>query len=95
MGATVCYVSNPPRSFPLHAFQGLAIENLTAQIALIINMYVNSIALGSIRHHYYIVFLALNLVWLAIMSMIFPETKGYALEELAMLFDDEETVLQG
>lgn len=27
--------------------------------------------------------------------MFFPETKGYALEELAMIFDDEANVIHG
>lgn len=73
--------------------KGLAIKNMTGQLALIINMYVNPVALAAIGYYYYIVFLALNCMWLALIWLFFPETKGYALEELAMLFDDGASVL--
>jgi hypothetical protein len=69
--------------------RGLAVKNFVGQIALIINMYVNPIALVGIGYHYYIFFLALNCVWLFIIWMYFPETNGYSLEALAMLFNGE------
>lgn len=77
--------------------KGLAVKNFVGQIALIINMYVNPIALAGIKYYYYIVFLALDCVWLGLIYCFFPETKGYSLEELAMLFDSEadEVVLNG
>lgn len=68
---------------------------MVGQMALIINMYVNPIALAAIGYHYYIFYLGLNCVWLTLIWMFFPETKGYALEELAMLFDDEANVIDG
>lgn len=77
--------------------RGLAVKNLVGQIALIINMYVNPIALAAIGYHYYIFFLALNCVWLFLIWMYFPETNGYSLEKLALLFDgdDGNQVLEG
>ncbi len=75
--------------------KGLAVKTMVGQVALIINMYVNPIALAAIGYHYYIFYLGLNCVWLTLIWMFFPETKGYALEELAMLFDDEANVIDG
>lgn len=72
--------------------KGLAIKNMTGQVALIINMYVNPIALAAIGYYYYIFYLGLNCGWLTLIYLFFPETKGYTLEELAGLFDDEDTV---
>jgi MFS family permease len=75
--------------------KGLAVKNMVGQIALIINMYVNPIALAAIGYYYYIFYLGLNCFWLTCIWMFFPETKGYALEELAMLFDDDANVIHG
>ncbi|KAH8660091.1 general substrate transporter [Xylariales sp. PMI_506] len=69
--------------------KGLAIKNFAGQIALIINMYVNPIALAAISYYYYIFFLGLNCIWLYIIWAYFPETTGYSLEELSALFDGD------
>jgi len=66
--------------------KGLAVKNMVGQIALIINMYVNPIALAKIGYYYYIFYLGLNCGWLFLIWLLFPETKGYGLEELAWLF---------
>jgi MFS family permease len=68
--------------------RGLAVKNFVGQIALIINMWVNPIALAAIEYHYYIFFLGLNCVWLYLIWCFFPETSGYSLEELSMIFED-------
>jgi len=87
--------SYPTETMPFYMrSKGLAVKNRVGQVALIINIYVNPIALASIVYQYYIVFLALNVVWLAVIWMWFPETKGYSLEELAMLFDEKATGLK-
>ncbi|KAH7028757.1 general substrate transporter [Microdochium trichocladiopsis] len=69
--------------------KGLALKNVVGQVALITNMYVNPIALASIGYYYYIFYLALNCVWLYLIWMFFPETRGYSLEELSLLFDGD------
>jgi hypothetical protein len=53
---------------------------------------VNPIALSAIGWKYYIVHIGLDLLWLTLAYMFFPETKGYQLEELAMPFDDRKVV---
>ena len=45
---------------------------MVAQLALVINMYENTIAVASIRYQYYIVFLALRVVWLVVIWTFFP-----------------------
>ncbi|KAK6081348.1 hypothetical protein SCUP515_03036 [Seiridium cupressi] len=78
--------------------KGLAVKTFVGQIALIINMYVNPIALAAISYYYYVFFLALNCLWLFLIWMYFPETNGYSLEELATLFDghgDNVQILDG
>ncbi|CAJ2500434.1 Uu.00g032870.m01.CDS01 [Anthostomella pinea] len=73
--------------------RGLAVKNLVGQVALIINMYVNPIALASIEWRYYFVFLVLDCCWLAGIYFGFPETKGYSLEELSSLFEATPAVV--
>ncbi|KAK9798725.1 putative General substrate transporter [Seiridium cardinale] len=78
--------------------KGLAVKTFVGQTALIINMYVNPIALAAISYYYYVFFLALNCLWLFLIWMYFPETNGYSLEELSTLFDgngDNVQVLDG
>lgn len=52
----------------------------------------NPIALSAIGWKYYIVYIGLNLLWLTLVYLFFPETKGYKLEELATLFEDRKIV---
>lgn len=75
--------------------RGLAVKNMVGQVALIINMWVNPIALVAISYNYYILFLALNIMWLSLIFFFFHETKGYALEELVGMFDENAGVIEG
>ncbi|KAI4593731.1 hypothetical protein KJ359_009010 [Pestalotiopsis sp. 9143b] len=70
--------------------RGLAVKNLVGQLALIANMYVNPIALEATGYHYYIFFLGLNCIWLAVIWLFFVETKGYTLEEIQRFFDGSQ-----
>ena len=47
----------------------------------------NPIGLERIGWRYYIVFCCLLVVFLAITYFVFPETRGYSLEEIAVVFD--------
>jgi MFS family permease len=67
--------------------KGLAVELLTVYGSLIILSFVNPIALDSIGWHYYIVFCVLLANFLPVTFFLFPETKGYSLEEIAEVFD--------
>ena len=69
--------------------KGLAFQVLLSYIMLTVTQYVNPIALDSIGYHYFIFYLGMLFLGLGIIYFTFPETRGYSLEELGMLFDDE------
>lgn len=58
-------------------------------IATIFNVFVNPIALGAIGWKYYLVFVAMLVVILITVYRFYPETKGFSLEEVAVIFDGE------
>lgn len=69
--------------------RGLAFQVLVSQAALTVNQYVNPIALDRIGYYYFIFYLGMLLLSTVLIYYTFPETKGYSLEELGMLFDDD------
>lgn len=56
-------------------------------IALCFNQYVNPTALAALHWKYYLVYLAVLMVVIVIVSLFAPETKGLSLEEVAAIFD--------
>ncbi|KAF8589342.1 general substrate transporter [Ramaria rubella] len=50
------------------------------------------VAMQNISWKYYVVFIVLNLVDFLIIALLFPETKGKSLEEMATVFGDEVDV---
>lgn len=66
---------------------GLSTALLSANISLILGMFVNPIGLRSISWRYYIVFCCLLFVFLFVVYFLFPETKGRTLEEIADVFE--------
>lgn len=68
--------------------RGLALQVLVSQAALTVNQYVNPIALDRIGYYYFIFYLGMLVLGTILIYFTFPETKGYSLEELGMLFDD-------
>ncbi|KAK6082426.1 Lactose permease 29 [Seiridium cupressi] len=70
--------------------KGIAVEQLAVRTAVFFNTYVNPIALDKIGWKYYIVYCVWILVEITTVYLIFPETKGRTLEELAFLFEGRE-----
>lgn len=54
------------------------------------NTFVNPIALAAIAWRYYIVFIVVLLIFAVTAFLYYPETKGYSLEEIAVIFDGPE-----
>ncbi|RDW75506.1 hypothetical protein BP6252_06648 [Coleophoma cylindrospora] len=55
--------------------------------------YANSVGLAALGWKFYLVYLALLLVFIVIIYFFFPETSGKTLEEVAVMFDGEDSLL--
>lgn len=51
------------------------------------NTFVNPIALDAIGWRYYIVFIVVLVLFAVTAFFFYPETKGYSLEQVAVIFD--------
>jgi hypothetical protein len=74
--------------------KGLTPELLLVYGYLIFLAFVNPVALDNIGWHYYIFFCCFDVFVLVVSYFMFPETKGYSLEELAEVFDGPGAVRQ-
>lgn len=84
-------MSYPTEIFPFTIrSKGLTCELLSIYGSLVIAAFVNPIGMENIGWRYYIVFCCFLVVILAVTYFVFPETKGYSLEEIAVLFDGPE-----
>ncbi|KAL2840405.1 sugar transporter [Aspergillus pseudoustus] len=70
--------------------QGMALVQISTQLAVFFNIFVNPIALDAIGWKYYIVFVAILVVIIATIWVFYPETKGHTLEEMATIFDTDD-----
>lgn len=68
--------------------KGMAILFFSSEAALVVNQYVNPIAMAQIGYWYYVFYLGLLFLFIGVIYFTFPETRGYSLEELGTLFDD-------
>lgn len=81
-------MSYPTEIFPYSLrSKGIAVELFAIYGSLVIAAFVNPIGLERIGWRYYIVFCVFLVVFLAVTWVLFPETKGYSLEEIKVLFD--------
>ncbi|GAA5972899.1 hypothetical protein JCM11641_003993 [Rhodosporidiobolus odoratus] len=67
--------------------KGALVWGIANKLISIFNSYVNSIALGNIGWRYYIVYNVLLAAQLVAMYFLVVETKGFTLEEIAVMFD--------
>jgi hypothetical protein len=57
------------------------------------NIFVNPIALEAIAWKYYLIFVAVLLLFGVSAYFLYPETKGYTLEQIAVIFDGPTSAL--
>lgn len=57
--------------------------------ALLFNLFVNPIALAAIAWKYYIVFMCVLVITMITIYYTYPETKGFTLEEMVIVFDGD------
>lgn len=69
--------------------KGINIMQVTNNLVLIYNGFVNPIAMDAIEWKYYIVYCCILVVELILVFFFFPETSGYTLEEVCKVFGDE------
>ncbi|KAF2104987.1 general substrate transporter [Rhizodiscina lignyota] len=73
---------------PYHMrLKGLGILLSVQSVAQAFNQWVNPVALKSITWKYYIVYIALLCMYLALVVFFFPETRGLTIEEVSLIFD--------
>jgi MFS family permease len=74
--------------FSLRA-KGVALTSACTYFALLFNSFVNPIALDAIHWKYYIVYIALLVLILVCIYVMYPETRGHSLENMAAIFDGD------
>lgn len=57
----------------------------------IFNTFVNPIALDAIGWKYYFVFVGVLIIYEISVCFLYPETRGYTLEQMAVIFDKHAT----
>ena len=67
--------------------RGLTVAWVASICAIFFNTFVNPIALNAIEWKYYIVFIVVLLIFGVTAYFFYPETKGYTLEQIAVIFD--------
>jgi MFS family permease len=72
--------------------KGLAAMVAIGQALLIVSQYANPVAIEAIGWKYWLFFLGMLVIFIFMVYFTYPETKGLTLEELARLFEDDETV---
>ncbi|KFZ20379.1 hypothetical protein V501_00171 [Pseudogymnoascus sp. VKM F-4519 (FW-2642)] len=75
--------------FALRA-RGVALGSMTVYSALLFNLFVNPIALAAIAWKYYIVFICVLIVAMITIYFTYPETRGFTLEEMVIVFDGND-----
>ncbi|KAI3181571.1 hypothetical protein DTO046C5_992 [Penicillium roqueforti] len=84
------FISYPAEILPFQLrAKGIAVTLSVDAVACFSNQYVNPVAFTAIAWKYYCVFLGCLIVFLGLIYLLFPETKGRSLEEVAMIFDKE------
>ncbi|KAJ5716578.1 Sugar transporter [Penicillium malachiteum] len=73
--------------------RGLTVTWLATIVGMFFNTFVNPIAMDAIGWKYYLVFVVVLLVFGITAFLFYPETKGYSLEQIAVIFDGEDALV--
>ncbi|KAK6462869.1 general substrate transporter [Scheffersomyces coipomensis] len=73
-----------------HRAKGLNIFQLSQQVIVVYNGFVNPVAMEAIEWKYYIVYCCILACEFVIVYFFYIETFGYSLEDVAIVFGDEE-----
>ncbi|KAJ0415660.1 sugar transporter [Aspergillus carlsbadensis] len=91
---TPLQIAYPLEIWPFHLrSRGISLAWMAMVLAVIFNVFVNPIALERIGWKYYVVFVAVLVAYGVTVYFCYPETRGYTLEEMAVVFGDEVEVL--
>jgi len=89
------------QAYPVEIFpytlrgRGLSVTYIAFFIGLILGNQVNPIAMEAITWKFYIVFCCVLAVLFAVIWFLFPETKGYTLEEIKEVFEGQREIDDG
>ncbi|KAH7399865.1 general substrate transporter [Cadophora sp. MPI-SDFR-AT-0126] len=67
--------------------RGVVVTHAATYAALFFNLFINPIALAAIQWKYYIVYVVILVFICITVFLAYPETRGYSLEEIAVVFD--------
>lgn len=70
--------------------KGYTVEQIFTYGAGLFNGFANPIAMDALAWKYYIVWVVMLGVWLALVYFFFPETAGHTLEEVSQIFDGDD-----
>lgn len=74
--------------------RGLTVTFVSTVLAIFFNTFVNPIALQAIGWKYYFVFVAVLVCFGLTAYFFYPETRGYSLEQMAVIFDGEDAEVE-
>lgn len=72
--------------------KGLALMVAVGQALLIVSQYANPVAIENIGWKYWLFFMGMLVLFIAMVYSTYPETKGLTLEELGRLFEEEDVL---
>ncbi|KAJ5511087.1 hypothetical protein LT330_006222 [Penicillium expansum] len=75
--------------------RGLTVTWVSTIVGMFFNTFVNPIALDAIAWKYYIVFIVVLMIFGITAYFFYPETKGYSLEQIAVVFDGPDALVGG
>ena len=92
----ICYTpmlfAYPAEIFPYRTRQkGISITLAMTLGAILLNVFINHIALNNLGWKYYIIFCVLLAIFPTISYFFFPETKGHTLESIAEIFNSPDS----